>query len=373
MTEKDPTWLALLKLLPQYLWPKTYNLIARVSVLTGLALMIESQVNIFQGIMVALFEEFIAKSDWLRSIVDGQTSFWVGFTVFLVGLVYHLVMSLGLEYIATLKANSPKVPEFDLQLTTKSGKSSVSGVLCLDGPLPRFNQCDDIPDYINKIDHAQVSEPLNGNLGNVTVGELRNRGFRIPGLFGNAETKTYTNKNLYRERISLLEEWLGYEPLKLSLSNLGELLATDLRVELVFPVSDYLSIKEPGVLLPDSPEKSKSNISWGVATHDYNLSELINAERKLRYSFVGDHHKITWDIEKLQAGTVLSSKRMLLFKVTGPISCKCTIFCDQLPRPVTLALQLQPSAEFKSLGLETVMDDSAFTQRYIELRAVFKE
>lgn len=362
-----------LQRLIEILRQKPFDLIARLSVITGLGLIIESQVNIFQALIVALFEEFIAKSDWLRSIVDGMADPGVGIYVFTAALIYHVIISLGLEYIAIFKASAPKIPVFDLQISTLSGKASDASSLRLDGLRFDFEKWVDFPDYIDEAEILNVSEKTNGKLTLGLLGQMREDVATRPGAFRNGGVKSYVNKNLYRERAFLLKEWLGYEPLTLSLSNKGEQLASDLRVQLVFPVSDNLNIKEPGASMPIKPEKSRPEFSIVDVNHDERLSSLLNFERSLRYALNDNQHEVIWEIKKLQAGSDISSRRKLLFKVTGPVLCKCTIFCDQIPKPYTFDFWLQPTSNVETLGFDALINDEEFNRLYAHICNVFKD
>ncbi|WP_240224689.1 hypothetical protein [Rheinheimera hassiensis] len=373
MIEKLDKFLDVLERLLEILRPKTFNVIARLSAITGLGLIIESQVNIFQAILIAIFEEFIAKSDWLRSIVDGLADPSVGIYVLSISLIYHLLMSLGLEYISIFKARVPKVPEFDLYLSTQSGHSSEDSMLQLDGPIYSFEQWIEIPDYKKEPEQPKTTNRPHSRLSLELLDQMLEDTTVFPGSLGRGRLKSITNKSLYRERASLLKEWLGYEPLKLSLSNEGEQLASDLRVQLEFPVSKHLDIKEPGVSLPCKPEKSETQYPFIESLHDEMFKSLFNSELPLRYFLKDDHHVITWKIEKLQGGTGLDARIQLLFKVTGPVSGKCTIFCDQLPRPCGFDFQLLPSSSVEILDQSSLKNDDEFNKRYAEIVSVFKD
>lgn len=70
MYEKVNRWLDIAERIINLIRPTAYNTIAKTVVLTGIGLIVESQVNFLHAIVVALFEEYIGKSEILRSVLD---------------------------------------------------------------------------------------------------------------------------------------------------------------------------------------------------------------------------------------------------------------------------------------------------------------
>ena len=79
---KVEKWLSIAERILRLLKPKFHNAITKTVVLFGLALSVESQVNILEAFSVAIFEHFFGPSDFLRRLFSGYSNPWINFCCF---------------------------------------------------------------------------------------------------------------------------------------------------------------------------------------------------------------------------------------------------------------------------------------------------
>ncbi|WP_353243083.1 hypothetical protein [Providencia sp.] len=79
MSDKVNHWIDIAERVINIIRPKTYNTIAKVTVLMGLGLISESQINFIHAIVAAFFEEYIGKSEILRAVLAVSDSPTAGF------------------------------------------------------------------------------------------------------------------------------------------------------------------------------------------------------------------------------------------------------------------------------------------------------
>ncbi|WP_333005486.1 hypothetical protein [Vibrio coralliilyticus] len=365
MLEKVNGWLDIAERIFNLIRPKAYNTIAKTVVFTGIALIVESQVNFLHALVVALFEEYIGKSEILRSVLDVSSDPTIGVVLVVTGMVYHLVAALGKDFIDTKKAELPKYPIFEFFFDTQLNESQSNGEIYLDGPDYTFEQWQNIPDY-----EEPSKEPNEESEMSRTLRELTNS---VPTLYpGQRQHKVRVNKKLYSDRAELLKEWLGYEPLKLSLYNDGEVLANGVKVQLTIPKDKGVSIKERGSELPKRPVKYYSTMPHFVAVRD-EFKSILSHQAKVRLYEEDDHYKIIWDKEPQQAGVVSTAGKDLLFKISNPVEVECTIFCDELTRPANLTITLFPAQKSKSLELDDITNDEKFEELYSKIVKTFDD
>ncbi len=368
MYEKIHKWIDVAERIISLIRPKTYNTIAKIVVYTGIGLIIESQVNFVHALITALFEEYIGKSEILRSVLNVSSDSTVGVLLVITGMAYHLVVTLGKDFIDTKRAGLPKYPIFEFSFCTKTTKNRLVGEVYLDGPNYTFEQLQDIPEYEEpKVEPSEKKcEP--------------EQAFR---MLANQSMSMYTtglrpyqvivNKNIYSQRAKLLEEWLGYEPLKLRLSNYGEILASGVEVQLAIPKNEDVSIKESSTRLPERPKKKRSSNEISVRPLLNNARSLVSHMSKVRLTEKESYYNIIWDVESLQAGVVTTAGKYLIFKVTKPVEVTCTVFCNELTRPENLTLTLYPAKESKSLMLDDIVDDDQFEKLYSKIAETFND
>ncbi|GKX62410.1 hypothetical protein SOASR032_09790 [Pragia fontium] len=275
-------------------------------------------------------------------------------------MFYHVIVTLGKDWIDTKKADLPKYP--DLQLSFSSQKQvQQDNRLNLDGPLVILPPPDKIPIY--EEDEKPVNHPSTSIFGSP---------IRSLTAEENHIRKSHTNTRLYKERVELLEEWAGFEPIKIQLTNFGQTIAKGLRVHLIIPKDNSLTLKQNDEKFPKKPEKYFiSGIVMPV--HDLNFLEFARLQAKMRIEDKNDHYELEWDIEKLQAGVVTSSNKVLLIKLTHPVDIKCTIFCDELPEPSNAIITLRPPEREVTINIEDIVNDQQFDELYQKYLSVFKQ
>lgn len=364
MHEKINHWLDIVVRIINLIRPKTYNTIAKLVVYTGIGLIIESQVNFVHALVVALFEEYIGKSEILRSVLNVSSDPTVGVLLVITGMIYHLVVTLGKDFIDTKKAELPKYPIFEFYFGTQANKDQSGGEVYLDGPNYTFEQLKDIPEYEEPtVELSEESEML------ISLRKIANSS---PVLFNQRQYEVRVNSRFYSQRVEILEEWLGYEPLKLRLYNDGEILANGVQVQITIPKGKGISIKERGIHLPERPQKRYSTAPFFRATRDQ-FRGLISYQAKVRLTEKDEHYKISWDTESLQAGVVSTAGKDLIFKISRPVEVEYTVFCDELTRPAKLTLTLHPAKVLKPLNLDDIMDDNKFEELYSKMAKTFDD
>ncbi|MDV2395869.1 hypothetical protein [Vibrio cholerae] len=367
MYEKVNRWLDIAERIINLIRPTAYNTIAKTVVLTGIGLIVESQVNFLHAIVVALFEEYIGKSEILRSVLDVSSDPTVGVVLVVTGMTYHVAVTLGKEFIETRKAELPKFPDFEFFFVTKKQSFQPNGKFYLDGPQHSYEQLENIPKY----EEPKPKQHENEELRELTasIGKLTNycplRGF------GHQEEEV-TNSRLYQDRFDLLKEWMGFEPVKLKLSNGGAVLANGVSVLLTIPKSNDIAIKEHGVRLPEKPKKQYYTGVSFAPLHDNFSKTLASFNSPVRFEESDDFYEIRWDVKSLQACVNKKANKEFLIKVTKTVEVECTVFCNELPQPYSSTVTLHPASESTSLTLDDIMDDSKFNSLYSEIAENFK-
>ncbi|MCO4207938.1 hypothetical protein M2R29_08270 [Aeromonas hydrophila] len=356
MYELISKWLDLLERLLGLIRPNAYNSIAKSVVFTGIGLIVESQVNFIHALVVALFEQYIGKSDILREVLIATDSPSLGIFLVVMGMAYHIVVTLGKDYIQNQKAKLPKFPELIISISTPKKLNQVTQVY-MDGPFLETSLLDDLPIITkDEIDLKRENEPY------YPLGHL--------GTFG-CKVTYHKNMHLYKQRLNIIEEWAGFEPLAFQLTNLGKVLANGVRVEIILPKeNNNLSILMPNKRIPHKPEKLISNQSF---MHQISRADYISDFRdNMRVEEKDDYYTINWNVDKLQAGTEIQENKLFLLRVKDTVEIECTIFCDQLPKPKTSTLTLTPSEEIIKLTLDDIVNDERFDMLYNQFLAYGK-
>ncbi|MGI2982293.1 hypothetical protein ACRTDN_21355 [Vibrio alginolyticus] len=366
MHERVNQWLDIAERIINLIRPKAYNTIAKAVVLTGIGLVVESQVNFLHALVVALFEEYIGKSEILRSVLDVSSDPTVGVVLVITGMIYHVAVTLGKEFIETRKAELPKFPDFDFFFVTKKQSSQPNGNFYLDGPQHSYEQLENIPKY----EEPKPKQDENEELRELTASIGRLSNFSGLGGFGH-QREEVTNSRLYQERVDLLKEWMGFEPVKLKLSNGGEVLATGVSVQLTIPKNTNVKIKERGAILPEHPKKKYySDVAFAVLRD--NFTSIASLSNPVSFEDEEDFYEIRWDVKSLQARVNKTANKEFLIKVTEPVEVECTVFCNELPQPYSSTVTLHPASESTSLSLDDIVDDSKFDNLYSDIAENFK-
>ncbi|MES1310270.1 hypothetical protein ABUS74_06660 [Vibrio cholerae] len=340
MHEKLNRWLDIAERILDLIRPKAYNTIAKAVVLTGIGLIIESQINFLHAVVVALFEEYIGKSEILRSVLNASSDTTVGVLLVLVGMMYHLAVTLGKDFFDSKKAALPKYPVLNC-LLLNGDKEELDSEFTIRGKLVSLPDSASIPDQ----EEPTLDESI---LGNTSV-------FRTMQLIQNTHFGKQLNKGLYRERANVLREWAGAELLYLTLCNDSSSLANGVSIELTIPRHKGLSIKVPESSLPKDPK----------AEEDYNDRFQIHSLRgyqdvsipDLRVSSDAKNYYIKWNVKRLQAQTTLEADECVLFKTDKPVKIQCTIFCDELPEPTKTMFIANPPSEAVIVSIDELSEE----------------
>ncbi len=318
--------------------PKAYNTIAKLVVSVGLLQIAESYAKILHAFVIALFEENIGKSEVLRSFLNATSDPTAGVILVLSGLVYHLTVTLGKDYIDTKRAELPKYPS--LQCILLNGdKSLLSSEFTIRGCRVNLPCKKDIPD--NKDIEPNYNDPRFGSA------------LRLAAIH-NSMLITRRNKSLFRERAQVLSDWAGAELIFLSVTNDGSILASGLSVVLRIPRHKGVYVSMPGHL-PDMPKDEidpfRMSLLDPIKTHD---------PRAISISSDVHHYQVTWNIFKMQAKTEEISTDGILLKTDRSLEIECTIFCDELPEPIVTTYITHPAPEIVNIDLNQLINSESY-------------
>lgn len=341
MHEKVNRWLDIAERILNLIRPKAYNTIAKVVVITGITLIVESKVKIIHGVYVALFEEYIGKNDFLRSIVESSSDPSTGIVLVVIGMFYHIIVTLGKDIVEIKKAELPKYPNLDF-FFLNGDKKKLESEFMIRGKLAYLPDNQDIPDQ----EEATFNSPASFNLSlDQTV-----------RLIQSIESTKHLNLDFYRQRATLLRRWAGAELLYLKISNTSKVLASGVTVELEIPRQNGLSITIPEDVIPQQPEPKKD---FGYISRTLR-SDILKRTSILDFEIFSDTRtfKVKWRVNRLQANTSLEAKECILLKTENPVDIQCTIFCDELPEPMKSVFKVHPPKDKVTISTdELFLDD----------------
>ncbi|HCG7367832.1 TPA: hypothetical protein NJ384_004104 [Vibrio parahaemolyticus] len=343
MQEKVNGWLDIAERILNIIRPKAYNTIAKAVVLTGIGLIVESQVSFLHAVVVALFEEYIGKSEILRSVLNASSDPTIGILLVIVGMVYHVAVTLGKDFIETKKAELPKYPVLSCFLLN-GDKEKLDSEFTLRGKLVSLPSRDSIPDQ----EEPKFDESIYGHHASI---------FRTMQAIQSSPFGDQLNKSLYRERADVLNEWAGAEILYLKISNDSRILASGVSVELTIPRHKGLSIKVPDNKYPPEPKaKREYNNRFSHIMPSYHNVSIPD----LRVSSDAKNYYIKWRVNRLQAQTELEADEYVLMKTDKPIDIQCTIFCDELPEPTQTIFKANPPQGTAIVSIDELSDESCY-------------
>jgi ABC-type antimicrobial peptide transport system permease subunit len=177
-------WLQRLAQLINILRPKAYNVIARSVIGLGALLVAESQLNIFQVLAVALYEKFFGPSRVLVQLTEGNATLWVGLVLVFVGLIYHILMTVGQNLIDLKLSEIPKRPELCLEVLNSDLEPYKNLSINLRGNIVEALKENEIPKY-----ESPPITPYQSVMSNMM----------------NAYRDVGRNRNFYKERNDLLK------------------------------------------------------------------------------------------------------------------------------------------------------------------------
>ncbi|PKM19527.1 MAG: hypothetical protein CVV11_07805 [Gammaproteobacteria bacterium HGW-Gammaproteobacteria-15] len=295
--------------------PKTYNVIARSLVWFGLMLMVESHFGIVQTLMLAGYESFFGTSEILRNYVASNSNPWVGFLVVVLGLVYHILMTVGKELSDLWLSKVPKKPILSLTLINSDMESFKNNSIFLRGHIVETPSEEDIPE--NKVNlnfpHMQAIASVMNDYGN-----------------------SRRNTKLYRERAEFLRVWGGSELILLNLSNISTVLAAGVKVVLTIPRIKGVSADNTLNALPSLPSENVEN-KFG------SISSLLDTRPK-HYDLKNNHSNkeycFEWASNNIQANTEILANTYIYLRTEVDINLTVTIYCDQFDSPITETYQV---------------------------------
>lgn len=340
MHEQASRWVDLLERLVNLIRPKAYNTIAKLVVGIGLLQITESYTKIVHAFVIALFEENIGKSEVLRSFLSATSDPTAGLILVIVGLAYHLVVTLGKDYIDTRKSELPKFPVFSCFLLN-GDKKQLSTEFTIRGCRVNLPHKDDIPDHKDIV--PDYNDPIFGSI------------YRTRAMYGSILSKR-KNEDLFRERAKLLFDWAGAELLYLNIANDSSVLASGVSVKLSIPRQKgvYLS------MLGDLPDFPKEETDYFVSGST--LDNLLKARGPKVISISSDahHYHVSWSVFKMQAKTEQISKDAFLLKTDKPVEIECVIFCDELPEPITKTYVAYPASDLIDINLDQLVGKESY-------------
>lgn len=302
-------WLDRLDRLLTIIRPKAYNIVAKSIIGLGVILVADSQLNIVQAIVIALYESFFGYSEVLREFINNNSSPWLGLVLIIIGLIYHYLMTIGKEQIELRLYELPKVPEISLALQNADYRQYENKTIEMRGHISNTPPKDEIPEY--KVD---------SNIPNM---EGVNNALNTFGKMG-------VNPNFYRERGELLKVWGGSELLRVKITNNGEALATGVRVEIKIPRIHGVSADNTREDFPKLPKNESDNMFGSLS-----ISLLSN--QTIYYDIEQDHTEnqycFYWNVDDIQANTNAASDTCIFLRSEQDLTLEIIIYCDQLSAP----------------------------------------
>jgi len=337
-------WLSIAEKIIGLIKPKFYNSITRIVVFFGLGLTVESQLNIFEAFVVASFEKLFGPSDFLRQLLSGSTSPWIGVFFVVFGLTYNGIVTVGLELIQKYKAQIPKVPEFSFSFLNADDEeieqnSFLRGKLC-------HIDIGDIPDNSAYSDFATRRMKKESGIHQLrhlsgTSGPVKDRNI------GSYDARP--NRDFYRDRARFLKIWGGSEILAMYLVNKSNVLARNVRVEISCQRDKGLSLDNKNDLIPELPKQEKeSSLSQLSSLPLHNTPthfDIRNNHNNSRYFF-------EWDVGNLQAQEECSSYTNIFIRTDTSVDISIKVFCDELPSPMEMQYKIMPTEKSINVGLE---------------------
>lgn len=325
-------WLERLDKIIKIIRPKAYNVIARTIIGLGVVVVAESQLNIIQAIVVALYENYFGVSEILRSLIGGASNLWVGLFLIVIGLVYHYLMTVGKDQVETRLSLIPRQPNFELQLLNADLERFESKTVNLRGCLVNVPSNEEIPEY-----------KLNYNLKHL------DRLTSVLNTFGN----TISNSKFYKERAEFLKVWGGSELITLKIFNHSERLVTGVEIAVRFPKINGVSADNTKASLPISPSNT--------IQHRYEVVSLASPHRSVHYDIKRNHtseeYRFIWKAGEIQANTNKVSDTYIFLRLEQPIDVELTIFCDQLAAPLKETYHLIPNDSSLNVSIADLSSD----------------
>ncbi len=288
--------------------PKAYNIIARSVIGLGIILVAESQLNITQAIVIALYEYFLGHSEVLREFINNNSSPWLGMVLISSGLIYHYLMTVGKEQIELQIAKLPNAPKLTLFLLNADNEKYKNETICLRGHIVNVPAVKDIPEY--RVNHNLPNMDRFGTLFN-TIGNMER------------------NPEYYKERAKLLNVWGGAELLRLKIKNNSKTLATGVRVEIKIIKTKGVSVDNTNTVFPKLPSE-KSEDSFSRLSF---ISPINAVTYDIKKDHTGNEYCFYWNLNDIQANTFSISETCIFLRSEIDTKLEITIYCDQFQNP----------------------------------------
>lgn len=344
MHEQASKWVDLLERVVNILRPKAYNAIAKWVISIGLIQIAESQAKIAHALVIALFEEYIGQSEVLRSFLSSTSDPTVGLILVLGGMAYHLIVTLGKDYIDTRKAELPKFPQLNC-LLLNGDKEELDSEFTIRGSRVNLPHKDTIPDHKEK-------EPDYGH-------SILCNSHRMHSIH-NASPRKYTNTELFRDRAKVLFQWAGAELLYLKITNNSSVLASGISIKLEIPRHKGVSVTMSGQI-PDTPQEEFMDFPHHHSTPDPKVLKTISLDSDSRF------YHVSWSVSKMQAQAEVTSTDCILLKTDKSVDIECTIFCDELPEPITSNYTVHSTLETVDINIEELINSDLYDNRSNQL------
>lgn len=302
----------LLDVLRKIFLPKFANWVTKTLIGLGIVLLTASQ-SLFTAGIISVAESFFGKLDFLREVYhSNQMSPEWGFSVLLLGIIYHLAFT-ALTVWQEKHHFQPEKPSFSTGLTCPDG-TSLEGTYEIPGFSINVKNKNDIPDF------------------RVSAGKL--------GIGMQAVVDLHYNSSYYRDMASYLEKWSGVCVFRINVTNSGKSVASSVRLEIHFDPANSVTFWVARNLDTFPEEKALTlPVSYNNLIHSQKPRELeIHNSNGSTY--------IAWDIGDLQPSRQVESEMFVAVKCHDNTICKTHIFCNEMPERVESPVQLvKPTAK----------------------------
>lgn len=328
-------WLGYLSRFLSIIRPKAYNVISRLVVGAGITLVI-SQSHIFEAMIIAGFESYFGRSEVLRDYLNQDSNLHWGTFLIVVGMVYHLLMTVGTDLVNTQLQRLPKYPELKLGIMNADSEELSGDSIQLRGAICTVPPEDEIPN------HVQV----------IRIPGERN-GFNILGGMQTSFLCQGLNEKFFKERAKFLRAWGGSELLCFTINNDSPILAKNVSISLVVRRDVGVAMDNTNDYFPDIPSKQK------VQRYDF-LPAHSKPSYDIRRGHSDQEYIFTWNVGDVQAGTVVESRTAIFIRADRNTVIRATTYCDDLPEPISKEYQVKvPTKEIIQITVSDLKADDA--------------
>ncbi|WP_223502879.1 hypothetical protein [Pseudomonas sp. BF-R-24] len=333
-------WLGYLSRFLNIIRPKAYNVIARIVVGAGAAVVL-SQTKIVEALIVAAVEFYFGRSDVLREFLNQESSLGWGFGIIALGLVYHLSMTVGVDLVSERLQRLPKYPVLALGVRNADSEEYGGKKIQMRGALCQVPDAAGIPDHVKVISVPRERGGLD--------------------LFGGSFTTNFLasslNSDFYRDRSEYFRTWGGAELLRFTITNDSPILAKNVSVCFVVSKAAGVAMDNTNDDFPTIPSAKKDGMRF--------LPPVTAVEKyDIKRGHTGQEYIFSWDVGDVQAGTVLESKTLIFLRAERDIEIRTTIYCDDFPEPVNDTYEVKaPTSDRSQISVADLkVEDTEFTK-----------